>query len=159
MLNGITIVKRFGAQLLSVPIRNALRSSGLVPHLAPTNPVTTPNAADLATTVALANAMKAAYNAHIASTVVHVTADSTNAVTSADATDQATSNTLLNELKGDLNAHLVLAAAHGVVGGAGSFAPATVTTADATDGATSVTLANALKGAVNRHFAAGIKLP
>ena len=66
--------------------------------------------------VALANDLKAKYNAHRTQTVevdgteegVHGTHDSVNSVLAADATDLATAITLLNELKVKLSAHVVL---------------------------------------------------
>lgn len=149
-------VKQFASTISEFnAARTALRSSGLLPHLAATTAVGTADATNTATAVTLVNAIKAAYNAHIASTTYHAAADATNAASSSDATNEATGITLANELKGDFNAHIVLTAAHGAVGGAGSFTPATVTTTDASDEATLVALANALKAAVNRHFAAG----
>lgn len=159
MLGAINAVRYYGAQLMLKPIRDALRATGLVPHLAPTPLIATADATALASVQTLANAIKVAYNAHLASTAYHTAADATNTITSADATNQATSNTLLNEIKTDLSAHIALTAAHGTVAGQGTFALATVTTADATDEATSVTLANAIKAAANRHFSAGIQQP
>lgn len=61
---------------------------------------------DLPTAIAAANAIKAAYNLHRASTTFHYNADATNATTSADATDQASLNTLVNELVTDFTAHI-----------------------------------------------------
>lgn len=139
-------------------IIDALRGLGLIQHIGITNAVTTADAADLATGITLGNALKAAYNAHVASTDVHDAADATNVVTSADASDQATLNTLLTEMKGDFNAHLVLSAAHGArIAGDGKVTIATIATANATDLATSVALANALKRAVNAHFSSGAR--
>jgi hypothetical protein len=64
-------------------------------------------AVDLATAITLANGIKADYNTHCASVVVHYNADATNTTSSANASDQTTLNTLLNELKTDLTAHLI----------------------------------------------------
>ena len=60
----------------------------------------------LASAITAANALKAAYNTHIASTTYHYNADATNATASANASDQATLNTLVNELYTDLTAHV-----------------------------------------------------
>lgn len=135
-----------------------LRAHGLIQHLEQTDPVTTADATDLATGVTLGNALKAAFNAHCASTAAHDAADATNTVSSANATDQTSLNTLLNEIKTDLNAHIVLSAAHGGrIAGEGRVTIATVSTANASDLATSVALVNALKAAMNRHFASGAR--
>lgn len=137
---------------------DALRALGLIQHIGLTDVITTADASDLATVVALSNAIKAAYNAHAASTSAHDAADATNVITSADATDQSSANTLLNEAKGDFNAHLVLSAAHGArVAGVGRVTIATVTTTNASDLATSIALANALKLAINAHFLSGAR--
>lgn len=61
---------------------------------------------DLATAIVAANAIKAAYNLHRASTTFHYNADATNTVTSADASDQTSLNTLVNELVVDFTAHI-----------------------------------------------------
>jgi len=136
-------------------LRSALRGCGCILHGATTSAIATADATDAATTIALANAMKSAYTAHIADTDAHLAADSTNTISAADATDQASANTLLNEIKGDFNAHHKSGTYHTVGGEGGIPVPADVSTADATDAATSVTLANALKVALNLHFASG----
>jgi hypothetical protein len=110
--------------------------------------VTTATAVDLATSIALANALKAAYNGHIAKTDAHKAADAANVTTSADATDLASTQTLLNEIKTDFNAHIVSTTFH-----ANSGAADNVATANATDQTTSNALANALKTAFNAHHA------
>lgn len=104
----------------------------------------------LSSTIALANALKADYNAHRILTAgsVHGAADSTNATTSADATDLASLITLLNELKTDYNAHRILTA--GGVHGAADTTNA-ITTSNATTLATASALASALKSAYNAH--------
>lgn len=136
------------------------RSAGACPHASFTPLVTTPAAAALPTVLVLANALRAAYEAHRvnvesptgSASGAHVVADATNAITAPVATDQTTANTLLNEIKTDLNAHMLLAASHYDLGGAGGPAATTaVATANATDLATSIALANALLAAFNRH--------
>jgi uncharacterized protein YlxP (DUF503 family) len=136
----------------------ALAAQGLMPHHAPCAAVADTGTADLAAVQVLANALKAAYNLHVADTGAHVAADATNVTTAAAASDQSTSNTLLNELKADFNAHIALAAAHRTVLGAGVATLLTVATTDASDLATSKALAAALLLAFNRHFAAGSSL-
>ncbi len=54
-----------------------------------------------------ANAVKAAYMAHIADDTVHGQADAINVITSPDATDRETLCTLLNELRFQMGVHLV----------------------------------------------------
>lgn len=138
-------------ETLTRELTTALAAAGVLPHEGITDLVTTANATNEATLVALANALKAAYNAHIADTDVHGAADSTNAVSSANATNTASAQTLVNELKADFNAHIILEASH-----RGLDAQNTVATADGSNEATSITLANALKAAINRHFAMGL---
>lgn len=68
--------------------------------------VTVASITSVATANTALNAVKAAYNTHIASTTYHYTADSTNSTAATDATNQATGDTLANELKADFNAHI-----------------------------------------------------
>lgn len=136
----------------------SLKSAGAILHndeALAAEKVTAAPATDVATTVALANDMKARMNEHIAQTTKHLAADAANGVTSANATDQTTANTLLNEIKGDFNAHHKSATYHNVGGAGGFAAPADVATANATDAATSQALANALKTAMNLHICNG----
>jgi hypothetical protein len=71
-------------------------------------------ATTLATAYTLANAIKADYNVHRASTTYHYAADATNVVAATDATTLATLQTLLNEIKTDLVAHMASAPVTGV---------------------------------------------
>lgn len=129
----------------------ALGAAGVLVHYDVRDAITTADASSEATSVALANAIKAAYNLHRADTDEHAAADATNAVSSADATALASAITLLNEIKTDFNAHLLLGAGtHRSV----PIQPA-VSTANASDQTTANALANALKLAVNRHFGSG----
>lgn len=98
--------------------------------------------------VALANDIKAKYNAHIPSTTYHSTGDSTNTVTSADATDLASLITLVNEIKSDYNAHRVEAGVHPT-----DDTTNVVTSADATDLATAITLVNEIRTDYEAHRA------
>lgn len=81
---------------------------GTSPHRRPdaTNECDTADATNQATAIALANALKADYNAHRVLTSSHFVADSTNGVDSSDASGVATLVTLANEIKADFNAHL-----------------------------------------------------
>lgn len=128
----------------------ALALAGEIPHHAPTAVVSTADASSLATSIALANALKAAYEAHRVDTGAHVAADSTNTISAATATDLASTQTLLNELKTDINAHLVLEASHRGISRVGGYI-ATIATADGSDLTTTQALANALKAALNRE--------
>lgn len=138
---------------------DALGQTGVLLHheeAADSEKISTADATDLTTVVALVNEIRTDYIAHIASTAKHSAADTTNTVTAAAATDQATVNTLANELKTDISAHDD-DAGHRGAGGEGSTvsAPVAVTTANATDLATSLTLVNALKVAYNKHIKSG----
>lgn len=141
-------------------LTEALRAQGLLLHrdrATSVQLITEGSPADLAAVIARANALKALYVAHIASTAKHIAADATNTIAAADATDQATANTLLNEIKTDLNAHHDSATFHdvGAYAGAVGAAPADVATANATDLATSQALTAALCAAFNRHVKSG----
>lgn len=58
----------------------------------------TPEPTTLAEALAKANALKAAYNAHLADTTVHLSADAVNVATAPNATDQASLDTLLDDM-------------------------------------------------------------
>lgn len=119
--------------------------------------IDTADATDAATTLALANELRTAYVAHIASTQKHSAADATNTVSAAAATDAASTQALANELKLDLNAHQANVTPHRGKGGQGSVvaAPQVIATADGTDAATTQTLTNAVKAAYNLHVRSG----
>lgn len=150
-------------------MQNALASQGLLPHYCRADATATIAAALTAlqalaaattegTAVAVANAIKALYNLHVASTDAHDAADATNVSTSAAATDEASAITLINELKGDFNAHIVLDAAHrGRIGSDGSVAIATEATTNASDAASLYALCESMRLAVERHIQAGAK--
>ena len=146
----------------SVVVLNALRldlmklKSGTIFHADASTAISTADASDLPTVIALANAIKASYNLHIASVCsastgqgAHLSVDAANAITSANASDQATANTLLNELKTDYNVHRASAVFHHT-----ADATNTISSANATDLGTSITLANELKTDINLHYAA-----
>jgi len=92
----------------------------------------------LAQAIKRANALKAHYNVHIASTDYHQTADTANPVSSADATDESTLVTLVNEIRTDYEAHRVLVGVGPVHGSADTTH--VVSVAAATDLATAVEL-------------------
>jgi hypothetical protein len=142
-------------------VQTAVRSSGLILHGARTAAVTTPDASGaggaLTTAqVTLANALKAAFNAHGAlGAPTHLAADAANVVATANASDEASAITLANEIKADFNLHVVSGTYHTVGGAGGAAAPAVIATADASNTATLTALLNATKAAMNRHFASG----
>lgn len=109
--------------------------------------VTAANASDLATSVTLVNAIKAAMNLHFADDLAHNTALS-SAVATADATDLATGITLGNALKSALNTHLTASNVHFNNDGTNSVAAT-----NASDQSTLNTLLNEMKGDINAHIA------
>jgi len=141
-------------------LRADLFPSTKVFHADASTAVSVALAADLPTVIARANALKAAYVAHIASAVsattgqgVHIAADATNTISSPDATDQTSANTLLNELKADLNLHRASTTFHAV-----ADATNVVASANATDLATSITLVNEIFTRLNAHFAGAMQM-
>lgn len=66
----------------------------------------TADASDAATAYALANSLKAKFNAHAAATAFHFAADATNKVEADNADTVAKLVPLANEIKADFNAHL-----------------------------------------------------
>ena len=142
---------------------NALRrdiarvKSGALFHSDASTAISAAAASDLPTVLVRANAIKAAYNLHIASTLsastgqgAHLAVDAANGIAAADATDQGSANTLLNELKTDYNIHRASAVFHYT-----ADATNVIASADATDLASSITLCNELFTDINLHFAAG----
>lgn len=143
-------------------VLNALRldlmklKSGTIFHADASTAISTADAAALPTVIALANAIKASYNLHIASVCsastgqgAHLSVDAANGISSPDATDQTSANTLLNELKTDYNVHRASAVFHHTADSTNA-----ISAANATDLATSITLANELKTDINLHYAA-----
>lgn len=144
----VTVLKALRLDLLKL-------QAGTVCHSDASTAISTADASDLPTVVALANAVKAAYNTHCASACsattgqgAHIAADAANTVAAADATDQTSANTLLNEIKADYNTHRASTSFH-----ASADSTNAIAAADATDLASSVTLANELKTDINLHFA------
>lgn len=113
--------------------------------------VTTADADDEDTLVALANALKAAYNTHRASTTYHAAADTTNTVSSSDATDEASAITLINEIKADLNAHRSQTGVHLTTDSHNQ-----TVLANATDEDTAYALVNEIKRRYNGHIVSGL---
>jgi hypothetical protein len=112
--------------------------------------VATADATDPTSGQALANALKAAYNLHIAKTAgnVHWGADGTNNVSTADATDEGTTVALANAIKLKFNLHIVK-----LTSNTHRFSDAkeTITTADSTAYASAYTLLNVIKTKYNLH--------
>lgn len=71
--------------------------------------ITTADATDLTTALALMIAEKAAVNVHYTASNVHFTNDGTNTIAAADATDTTTAIVLLTELRTDVGAHVISA--------------------------------------------------
>jgi len=138
----------------------AFRALGIFQHdlIVPSLVVTDTGTANLAAVQVLLNAIKAAWNLHLANTDAHVAADATNVVATANATDQASSNALANALKTAFNAHIVLAAAHRGIAGDGKITTAVVATTNAVDLPTSQALTAALLIAYNAHVQNGVPL-
>jgi hydroxymethylpyrimidine pyrophosphatase-like HAD family hydrolase len=114
------------------------------------------NATDLATSITLANQLKAQANIHLASTGLsglHLVA-SAETIAAADATDQATAITLANEIKADYNTHLTESGIHLV-----NDSTNTVAAADASDLATLQTLLNEIKTDYNAHILGSMASP
>ena len=86
------------------------KSGGLVHYKSSNTGVTAADATDLATSITLANELKADINTHftegLASTV-HLATPATAAVAAANASDEATLVTLVAEIQTKWNAHLV----------------------------------------------------
>lgn len=108
------------------------------------------NASDLATSLVLANEIKAVYNFHCADTLAHKAADTTNVVSAAVATTLATAITMANETKVDYAAHRVSTVFHVVADSTN-----TIAAVDATDLSSLITLLNELKTDINAHMASG----
>ncbi len=70
---------------------------------------TVPTATSIGTAETLLNAIKAAYNDHLAESGVHFTDDSTNDVSTTDAIDPSTAYALANALKAAVNLHIQFA--------------------------------------------------
>jgi len=135
--------------------RDLLRlQAGLIFHANPSAAITTADSSSEATGVALANACKISYNAHLASVSAtdgaHHTADAVNVVAVVDATDLASAIALANDIKAEYNAHRVLI----TTSHATADATNAVTAADAADQATLNTLLNEIKADLNLHYAA-----
>lgn len=132
-------------------IQTSLVQQGVLLHLENLGDdvVSVPAAADLPTVIVVANALKAAFNAHAPRENYHVVADETQVIAAANASDQSTANALLNEIKADFNLHAAVTY-HRV-------ADTAVSTANASDLATSIALANALVAAWNKHVQRGAR--
>lgn len=116
--------------------------------------ITLANATDLASSIALANRLKAAYNFHAIDYGVgmaHSATDTTNVCATALATDLTTCVALANALKAKYNAHRVRADIHQNADNTNA-----VTSPDATDLASVQTLLTEMKGDFNAHIASAV---
>jgi hypothetical protein len=109
--------------------------------------VTAATAADLPTSIALANQLTSYFNVHAADALAHKAADTANAIATPAAADLPTSIALANAIKAKFNAHLVQSGVHCT-----NDATNTNATAAATDLPTTIALLNAMKGNFNAHF-------
>ena len=110
--------------------------------------ITSPNASDLATSLALVNEIWAIYQFHLADTLALKVAGTPPALVVA--TDLATAMTLANGIKSDYNTHCASVVVH-----YNADATNTIATANATDQTTLNTLLNAMKTAMAAHLNGG----
>jgi phosphoserine phosphatase len=113
-----------------------------------TDVIRSPNASDLATSLVLANEVRAAAIAHFASTGdqgIHMTA-STEVIAAPVATDLASAYVIANEVKADFTDHLDESGVH-----LKTDSTNTVTSADADSQAKLNTLLNEIKTDMNAH--------
>jgi len=108
--------------------------------------VTAADASSLATSITLANQVKAVYEDHLASTAGHKLADPAPALVVASTL--ATGITLANAIKADYNTHRASTTYH-----YNADATNVVTSADATDQTSLNTLLNEIKVDLNAHMA------
>lgn len=108
------------------------------------------NAADLPTSITLANMARAVYEFHRVDILAHANADTTNALSAPAALDLATTVALANDIKAKFNAHRTQSTIH-----AANDATNSIATANATDLPSSITLLNAIKTAMTAHCASG----
>lgn len=110
------------------------------------------NASSLATSIALANEIKAVYNTHVRDRSAHSSVFSA-ALTTPDAIDLATGITLANAIKAAFNTggHINTASVH-----FNNDVTNTVAAANATDQTSLNTLLNELKADINAHIANGL---
>lgn len=119
--------------------------------------VTTANATDLATSLALCQSLMQAYGTHIADALAHDAVDTTNTLahTRASVVSLATAITAANDLKAKFNLHLAQSGVHPNNDGTNAVVAADAST---TQGQLN-TLANAIKVAFNAHLADGMATP
>lgn len=128
--------------------QNPFLGTAVITHLRPdkVNVVALLDATDEASTVALANELKADYNAHLTQAGVHSANDTVNAVSVANATDYASAYLLLNDFKAKYNLHRASTSFHTTADSTN-----TLSTADASTPSTAIALANAAKLLYNYH--------
>lgn len=127
---------------------NPFGGTVVVTHPTPdkTNTVDSPDATDEASTVTLANELKADHNAHLGQSGVHSVNDVVNVITTSDATNYATAYTLLNDFKAKYNAHRASTTYHVTADTTNALS-----TTDASTPATAFALANNAKFLYNYH--------
>ncbi len=121
-------------------------------HKAISPKVTTAQATTEPTAVALANALKAGWNAHLGSTGAtgaHLVADAINTVATVDATNEATAITLANDLRAAFAPHTQSTTFHADA----ADLETTITAPIAVDTATLYALLNDLRWRINQHYA------
>lgn len=123
-------------------------------------PVTTANASDLATSLALLHALLYAYYRHIADALAHTAADTTNTMSGTASgyvdyvVDLDTAVEIANDLKAAYNAHRSQSGVHPT-----NDSGRQITSADATDQSSLNTLLNEIKTDLNAHMAQGLSTP
>lgn len=110
--------------------------------------ITTADATDLATSLALANAIKGIYEDHLGDDAKHKLKDPKPTLTAASTL--ATAITLANAIKADYNTHRASTTYHYNADGTNA-----VSSADATDQSSLNTLLNEIKTDLNAHIASG----
>lgn len=127
---------------------NPYKGTVVVTHPRPdkVNAVTADNATDEDTTVALANELKAKFNAHLSQDGVHSEDDEDNGITSPNATNYATAYTLLNEFKAKYNLHIASTEFHVTADSTNA-----ISDPDASTPSSAVNLANSAKFLYNYH--------
>jgi hypothetical protein len=158
----MTVIRRLDALVLRELVvqfnrlrLDALRvRGGAIAHADLTPAITAPDANDLPSAIALANACKAAANAHERSACdpatgdgSHLVADAVNAITAPDASDAASLATLLMQLMDHVNTHMGSTVFHAAADTANTISLA------GTEATTAPVSATQVKAKLNAHFA------
>jgi hypothetical protein len=115
------------------------------------NPITSPAASDLPTSIVRLTEYKAAFNAHVADAVSHLPPDVSDTITSPDPTDLDSSVVLANEVSNRYGSHLLNGFFHPIPSSAPYF-DNLITVADATDAVTCSTLLNDVVAGIKQRF-------